>query len=168
MSKTKTKIYGLIIYLRLKYNQEFLIGRLTAEELRKEFGIHSEKEIKSLKVAGRNLLTRIPEQKSISVGLVRAAMKDSLKICIREIESLLERTPPEMQRTIKNNGIYICGGLSNMHGLSTYLSDALSLKVHTTESPEFCSANGLKKVIQSKELMKITYSMLDDNYRWMR
>jgi rod shape-determining protein MreB len=95
-------------------------------------------------------------------------MKDSLKICIREIESLLERTPPEMQRTIKNNGIYICGGLSNMHGLSTYLSDALSLKVHTTESPEFCSANGLKKVIQSKELMKITYSMLDDNYRWMR
>lgn len=152
----------------VRYNQEFLIGRLTAEELRKEFGIHSEKEIKSLKVAGRNLLTRIPEQKSISVGLVRAAMKDSLKICIREIESLLERTPPEMQRTIKNNGIYICGGLSNMHGLSTYLSDALSLKVHTTESPEFCSANGLKKVIQSKELMKITYSMLDDNYRWMR
>jgi len=152
----------------VRYNQEFLIGNLTAEELRKSFGIYSEKGTNSLKVAGRNLLTRIPEQKPVSIGLVRAAMKDPLKACIHEIESLLERTPPELQRTIKNNGIYICGGLANLKGLSTYLSNALNLKVFSTESPEFCSVNGLKKVIMSKELMKSTYSMLDDSYRWMR
>ena len=152
----------------VRYNQEFLIGKLTAEELRKEFGIYSEKETKSLKVAGRNLITRIPEQKEVSVGLVRAAMKEPLKACIHEIEALLERTPPELQRTIKNNGIYIAGGLANLKGLNSYLGNALSLKVFSTENPEYCAVNGLKKIMQSKELMKTTYSMLDDNYRWMR
>ena len=166
--KIGSATFDYAIISSVRNNQEFLIGKQTAEELRKEFGIYSEKETKSLRVAGRNLLTRIPEQKEISVGAVRAAMKDAMKECIHEISALLERTPPEMQRTIKNNGIYICGGLANMKGISTYLSNALGMKVYTVDDPEFCAVNGLKKIIESKELMKITYSMLDENYRWMR
>lgn len=152
----------------VRYNQEFLIGRLTAEELRKTFGIYSENDDQTLVVSGRNLVTRIPEQKEISVGLVRAAMKETLTTCIHEIESILERTPPEIQRTIKNNGIYISGGLANLTGIREYMSRALGIKVHSTSQPEFCAVNGLKKIIESKELMKITYSMLDEHYRWMR
>jgi rod shape-determining protein MreB len=152
----------------VRYNQEFLIGRLTAEELRKSFGIINNKDINTLCVAGRNLITRVPEQKEISVGLVRAAMKEPMKVCIQEINSLLDRTPPEVQRTIKNNGIYITGGLSNLTGISSYMSQALGFKVHTTDAPELCAVHGLKKIINSKELMKMTYSMLDETYRWMR
>ena len=152
----------------VRYNQEFLIGRLTAEELRKAFGITNDEENHRLSVAGRNLITRVPEQKEISVGLVRAAMKEPIKACIQEINSLLERTPPEVQRTIKNNGIYITGGLSNLSGIATHMSQALGFKVHTTAEPELCAVLGLKKMIGSKELMKMTYSMLDETYRWMR
>lgn len=156
-----------IIY-SVRYNQEFLIGKLTAEELRKTFGISSAKEHDSLKVAGRNLLTRIPEQKSISMGLVRAAMKDPMKICLHEIHALLERTPPEIRRTIEKNGIYISGGLSSLKGIAPYMENALGIKIHTTEQPELCAVTGVKKIIETKELMKSTYSMLDENYRWMR
>lgn len=152
----------------VRYNQEFLIGRLTAEELRKAFGLINDKDFNSLSVAGRNLIMRVPEQKEISVGLVRAAMKEPMKACIQEINALLERTPPEVQRTIKNNGIYITGGLSNLSGISTHMSQALGFKVHTTTEPELCAVLGLKKIIGSKELMKMTYSMLDETYRWMR
>ena len=152
----------------VRYNQEFLIGQLTAEELRKTFGIYSDKNNETLSVAGRNLVTRIPEQKKISMGLVRAAMKDTMKTCIHEMSALLERTPPEVQRTIKKNGIYITGGLANLKGIASYMENALGIKIHVTQQPEFCAVNGLKKIIESKELMKITYSMLDDNYRWMR
>ncbi len=152
----------------VRYNQEFLIGKLTAEELRKAFGIYAEQDDQSLKVAGRNLITRVPEQKTVSVGLVRAAMKDTMKTCVQEMNALLERTPPEVQRTIKNNGIYITGGLANLTGIASYMGNALSMKVHSIEQPELCAVNGLKKIINSKELMKMTYSMLDENYRWMR
>lgn len=152
----------------VRYNQEFLIGKLTAEELRKSFGISNENHIKELNVAGRNLITRVPEQKAISVGLVRAAMKDTIKTCAQEINALLERTPPEVQRTIKNNGIYITGGLSNLTGIASHMSQSLGYKVHTTADPQLCAVCGLKKIIGSKELMKMTYSMLDETYRWMR
>ena len=152
----------------VRYNQEFLIGRLTAEELRKEFGICSGNENKTMSVSGRNLVTRIPEQKNISVHLVRAAFKEPMKQCLHEIHSLLERTPPEVQRSVKSNGIYLTGGMANLKGLTSYMEQSLGFKVQTVEQPEFCAVNGLKKIIGSKELKKITYSMLDENYRWMR
>ena len=136
--------------------------------MRKTFGIYLEHKHPVLTASGRNLITRIPEQKHISAGLVRTAMKDTMKACIYEINSLLERTPPEMQRMIKNNGIYICGGLANLSGLPEYMSSALGIKIHSVAEPELCTVNGLKKIIESKELMKMTYSMLDENYRWIR
>ena len=152
----------------VRYNQEFLIGQLTAETLRKAFGIHSNLDSDSLSVAGRNLLTRIPEQKSISMSLVHAAIKDLMKDCSHEIHALLERTPPEVQRNIQKEGIYLTGGLANLKGIDRFLENALGIPIHVAQNPEFCATYGLKKIISSKELMKITYSMLDENYRWMR
>lgn len=161
-------IFDNAIINSARYNQEFLIGRLTAEELRKTYGLDSEKGQDMLTVAGRNLLTRIPEQRKVSMGLVHAAMREPMKACIHEIHALLERTPPEVQRTIQKNGIYISGGMANLKGIDTYMKNALGIEVQRAEQPELCAVNGLKKIIESKELMKITYSMLDDNYRWMR
>ena len=151
-----------------KHNKEFLIGQLTAESLRKTYGIHSQKEIDSISVAGRNLITRIPEQQKLSMNFIHAAMKEHMKNLINEIHNLLERTPPEVQRNIKKEGIYLTGGLANLIGLSHFMENALGIKTHVSQQPEFCATNGLKKIISSKELMKITYSMLDENYRWMR
>ena len=132
------------------------------------FGLQSNPESDSLSVAGRNLLTRIPEQKSIPMSLVHAAMKGLMKHCAHEIHALLERTPPEVHRNIKKDGIYLTGGLANLKGIDSFIENSLGIKVHITAELEFCAANGLKKIIGSKELMKITYSMLDENYRWMR
>ncbi len=151
-----------------RYNQEFLIGRLTAEELRKTFGIYSANEVQTLSVAGRNLITRIPQQKEMSVCMVRAAVKEPLTACMHEILTILERTPPEVQRAIHKKGIYITGGMANLKGLGTYLEQALGLKINSAEQPEYCAVKGLKQIIDNKGLRKLTYSMLDENYRWMR
>ena len=151
----------------IRYNQEFSIGRVTAEELRKFFGI-TDREDARKSVAGRNLITGIPEQKDISVNLVRAAIKEPLAVCAHEIHALLERTPPEVQREVQREGVYLTGGLANLIGIKTYLEHALGLKIHTINGPEFCAVNGLKRIVESKESMRMTYSMLDENYRWMR
>lgn len=152
----------------VRSNQDFLIGQLTAEILRKEYGIASNTDDAVISVAGRNLMTRIPEQKNVSGSLVHAAMKEPMKNCVHEILALLERTPPEVQRTIRKDGIYLAGGLANIKGIDTFMENALGIKVNTIENPDLCAVNGLKKIIRSKELLKITYSMLDENYRWMR
>ena len=152
----------------VRYNHEFLIGHLSAEELRKTYGLSSDAVPEDFKVAGRNLLTRIPEQKHIPRDVVQEAMKEPMKVCLHEIHALLERTPPEVQRIIHKNGIYISGGFANLKGLKAYIENEFGISVHIAKEPELCAVTGLKRMIESKDLMKMTYSMLDENYRWMR
>lgn len=156
------------IVSHVRYNKDFLIGRVTAETLRKAFGIGDCGGRQTCTVSGRNLLSGVPETQDIPVGLVHAAIKDHLEICLHEIKVLLERTPPEVLHSIQKNGIYITGGASNLKGLSAYIENYTGCKVNTMQEPELCTIKGLKQIIQSKDLKQLTYSMLDENYRWMK
>ncbi len=152
----------------IRYTMDFLTGRLTGESLRKHFGICNEKQSSTLKVSGRNLISGIPELRDVPVSIVRTAMKESLETCVKEIKVLLERTPPEVLHSIQRSGIYLTGGLANLTGLSQYIEGYIGLKVNTIPEPELCTIKGLKQIIQSKELKQLTYSMLDENYGWMK
>lgn len=153
---------------QIRYTMDFLTGRPTGELLRKHFGICDETQSSTLKISGRNLMSGIPELKEIPASIVCTAMKDSLESCVREIKVLLERTPPEVLRSIQRSGIYLTGGLANLAGLSQYIEGYIGLKVNTIPEPELCTIRGLKQIIQSKELKQLTYSMLDENYGWMK
>lgn len=152
----------------VRYSHDFLIGRLTAEVLRKEFGVFSDDNTASLKVAGRDLIAGVPQQREISISLVRAAIKEPLEECIGAIQSLLDRTPPEVRKAIDKNGIFLTGGLANLPGLEVYIEEMLGIGVRTAIHPDICAVTGLKKIIMSEDLRKLAYSMLDENYRWMR
>ena len=147
---------------------DFLIGRVTAEVLRKRFGVFGENNTASMKVAGRDLITGVPQQREIAISLVRAAVKEPLEECVRGIESLLDRTPPEVRKAIYKNGIFLTGGLANLPGLEVYMEEMTGIRMQTAIGPDICAVTGLKQIIQSKELKKLAYSMLEENYRWMR
>ena len=53
-------------------------------------------------------------------------------------------------------------------GLKDYMKKELDIPIRIAEEPDCCAVKGLKQIIESKELKKMTYSMLDENYRWMR
>ena len=45
----------------------------------------------------------------------------------------------------------------------------VGLPVTTVDEPELCAVKGLQKIILDKEYYKkLTYSMLDEDYRWLR
>lgn len=155
------------IISQIRFNTDFLMGHLAAETLRKTFGIKNCKE-EVLSVSGRSLLTGIPELHEIPAELVQVPIREHLDSIIQEIKVILERTPPEVLRPIQQNGIYITGGLANLLGLADYIEGYIDLKVNEIQTPELCTVKGLKKIIQSKELRHLTYSMSNENYRWMR
>lgn len=153
----------------VRHSHDFLIGRLTAEALRKRFGVYTgESEDTAVMVAGRDLITGLPIRKPLALGLVRASLRDPLLECVRAILSLVDRTPPEVRAAIHENGIFLTGGIANMPGLETYIEKATGIPTKTAETPELCTVTGLKKIIMSSELSKFAYSMLDEKYRWMR
>lgn len=152
----------------VRHSHDFLIGRHTAEVLRKSFGIFTSEVESMLTVAGRDLITGVPMRKGISINLVRLAMKDPLIECVQAIQSLLERTPPEVRRAIHKNGIFLTGGIAHTAGLESYVEEMVGIQTRTSVEPDICAVTGLKKIIQSKELRKFAFSMIDENYRWMR
>ena len=152
----------------IRHSHDFLIGRATAEVLRRRFGVFTGESEASLTVAGRDLITGVPMQKAISLSMVRASLRDPLLECVRSILSLLDRTPPEVRTAIYDNGIYLTGGIANMPGLDTYIEKGTGISTKVAQEPDICAVTGLKKIIMSKELRRLAYSMLDENYRWMR
>lgn len=153
----------------VRHTKDFLIGKLTAERLRHEFGVFEQQTSASLTVAGRDLITGVPSQTDVPISLVRAAMKEPLEDCVRAIRSMLDRTPPDVRREIDVNGICLTGGMANLKGLSTYLEESTGLSVSTVPEPELCVVKGLQKIIQDKAYYRrLTYSMLNEDYRWLR
>ena len=119
-------------------------------------------------VAGRNLITGVPQQHGISINLVRAALKDPLEECVKAIESMLLRTPPEVRRAIYKNGIFLTGGVANLQGLEVYIEEMTGIPARTAINPEICAITGLKDIMMSKDLRKLAFSMLNEGYRWMK
>ena len=153
----------------VRHNREFLIGTLTAEKLRREFGVFDQSTDSAITVSGRDLVTGVPSQTDIPISLVRAAMKEPLEECVKAIRSMIERTPPDVRRAIEKTGICLTGGMANLWGLSTYLRESIGLPVLTVDDPELCVVNGLRKIISDRGYYKrLTYSMLDEDYRWLR
>lgn len=152
----------------IRRNYDFLIGLRTSEMLRRRFGVFGGNSNSTMKVAGRNLVTGVPGQMEVPISVVRAAMREPLSECIANINSFLDRTPPEVAKSIQNNGIYLVGGLAYLPGLSRYVEEATGYKVHTARKPDICGVEGLHKIIHSKELKSLTYSMSDSRYRWLK
>ena len=156
-----------ILASAIRYEYEFLIGKTTAEALRMYYDINEPVASDVKKISGRNLLTGVPQVKEISNEFVCQTMQEFWDGTAREIVTLLERTPPEVRKNIERTGIYLTGGLAKQKGVAKYLEASIGVKVNVAKEPELCSARGLKKIIESKELKKRTYSMLNSNYRWM-
>lgn len=95
-------------------------------------------------------------------------VKEPLEECVSAILSLLDRTPPEVRKAIDKNGIYLTGGVANLSGMEAYLEEMTGIHTQAAKNPDICAVNGLKRITQSKELKKLAYSMLNENYRWMR
>ncbi len=152
----------------IRSTQDFLIGKLTAEQLRIKLNIFTSTENEKLMVTGRNLITGVPEMREIDAHVIRTALREPLQEYVKAIRALMDRIPPDILRAIDENGIYVTGGLSKMQGFEAYMAEVLSLKITKAKKPEYNAIKGISKIIMSKDLKELTYSMLDKNYRWMR
>lgn len=167
--KTGGEDYDTAIASLVRRNMDFLIGNTTAEKLRRTFGIFDDSTGSLLRVSGRDLITGVPAQTDVPISLVRAAMKEPLEECVRAIVSMIERTPPIVRDAIRRKGICLTGGMADLRGLATYLQESTGLPVFLPGEPGLCAVRGLRRIISDKAYYsRLTYSMLDEDYRWLR
>lgn len=149
----------------IKKQGNLLIGRKTAEYLKKELTSLEEGEERTVKVFGRDIVTGLPMEREISSKLVLNAISEGIYTIVDAAKMILERTPPELSSDIIENGIYLTGGTSNILELAKIMASETELDANVCKSPQECVARGIARIIEDKSLSGLTGEINEKIYR---
>lgn len=148
---------AIIRYVRKEYN--LMIGDRTAEEIKIKVGtawVNDQNRHRSMEVRGRDLLTGLPKNISVTSEESFKALQEPVEAIIDGVKKVLEITPPELAADIVNNGIVMTGGGSLLDGLDILLSKETSLPVHIAEDAISCVAQGTGKALEEMSVLRGT------------
>lgn len=138
----------IIAYIRNEF--KILIGEKTAENLKIAVGSVADPDDKvEVQVRGRDLVSGLPREVTITGSDVRDAIGNSVDTLIEAIKEVLEDTPPEIVSDVMQNGIYLTGGGALLRGLVDVLTDYLKVPVYIADDPLTCVARGTGLLIES-------------------
>lgn len=139
---------AIVKYIRRTHN--VLIGERIAEELKRSIGcvLPRVSEV-SADVKGRSLTTGLPETFSItSTDMVQAFQPVFCQI-LEGIQTILERTPPELVADIEKNGILLTGGGSLLYGFDRLITRHTGIKTRLLDDPNTAVVLGAGKTLEN-------------------
>ncbi|MCD5390006.1 MAG: rod shape-determining protein [Candidatus Pacebacteria bacterium] len=139
----------IVNHLRDEY--KILVGEKTAEEVKIRVGAIDEYEILESEVRGRDMLTGLPRQISVTHYDIYMAIKDSIDVLVDGVKEVLEKTPPEVVSDVMQNGIYLVGGGAEIRGLDKLLSRELDIPVIVGVDPLYSVVLGTGKILDDIE-----------------
>lgn len=132
---------SIISYMRKK--KGVLIGEQTAERIKMKIGSAVEiKDPRKIEVRGRDVGGGLPKSVIIDSNDVAVAVERPLRLIIKSIKNVLERTPPELSADIIDRGIVMSGGTSKLRNLDKLFSKATGVPAHVADEPLYCVAKG--------------------------
>ncbi len=132
---------------------KLIIGERMAEEVKISIGSAAATgEQKEMPVRGRNLVTGLPEEVTISETEVRQAMERSVRQIIDEIKQTVEDTPPDILSDIMAYGIHIAGGGAKLGGLDKLIREETKIPTHTVDDPLTAVCRGAGMAIEDVDM----------------
>jgi rod shape-determining protein MreB len=145
---------AIIRYMRKKHN--ILIGERSAEDLKIHVGTAFPRPSSvSLEVRGRNLVTGLPKNISVTSEEMQEALQEAVSAVVDAVHTVLEKTPPELASDIYDRGIVMTGGGSLLHGLDKLISEKTGINTIIAEDAVSCVAVGTGKYIEYLAMGKI-------------
>ncbi|HOI60360.1 MAG TPA: rod shape-determining protein [Candidatus Pacearchaeota archaeon] len=141
----------------IKYAQEkykLLIGVRTAENVKINIGTvyfdenDKKSKLKRVAIRGRNLVTGLPEEITITRNDIKKAMEKSVNQILSEIKNTIEITPPELISDIMKKGICLAGGGALLSGLDVLLTKETGVPAYVIEDPMTAVARGAGVVLE--------------------
>jgi rod shape-determining protein MreB len=129
------------------------IGEATAERMKKEIGSAcppDDGEGESMYVKGRDLITGLPKEISISQRQISEALSEPVAQIIDTIKKALEQTPAELSADIVERGIMLTGGGCLLGNLDKVLRRSTSLPIFIAEDPLLCVVMGTGRALEEK------------------
>jgi rod shape-determining protein MreB len=144
----------------MRRQHNLLVGERTAERIKIEVGAALPEFYNpppDFAVNGRDLMTGIPKQITVSYSEIASALDKSISKIEEAILRALELTPPELSADIYSTGLYLTGGGALLRGLDKRIATKTKLPVHVAEDPLRAVVRGtgmaLKNLSNHKFLM---------------
>lgn len=157
----------LMNYARHEFN--LLVGERVAEEAKLLFSRGTEGQpLPAVKLRGRDLLTGLPREISLTGEQMVNALRRSLKSIVDGVKSTLEVTPPELVADIYQRGITLVGGGAGLRGLSQAIAEATKMNVTVVDDPMTCAVRGMGLLLEDPALLRevsIPSSQQEDRVR---
>lgn len=123
-----------------------IIGKLTAERIKKEIGnVYDDSWDKQTIVKGQCMVTGLPKSAEITSKEIYPVLLDEAKEIATSIGKTLDDLSPELTGDIAKNGLYLTGGGGELTGLNLFLQDFINTKVHLSVSPTTDTIVGILK-----------------------
>lgn len=148
---------SIIKFIRKEH--KLMIGERTAEELKINIGsaFNSDEEV-GMEIRGRDLITGLPKNITVSSAEMREALKDTINAISDTTHAVLEKTPPELAADISDKGIIMTGGGSLLNGLNSLIQQVTKVPVYVADDAVSCVALGTGKVLKYLDKMELTFS----------
>lgn len=144
---------AIVHYVKKEYN--LMIGERTAEEIKMTIGAaYPKPKEESLEIRGRDLITGLPKNLSITSSEVTEALREPINAIVDSIKYTLEKTPPELASDIMDRGIMLTGGGALLSGLDKLIKEETGMPVSIAENPLDCVVMGAGKVLEEIETLK--------------
>lgn len=144
---------SIVHYVKKEYN--LMIGERSAEEIKVTIGAaYPKPKDECMEVRGRDLITGLPKNLSISSMEIMEALKEPINAIVDSIKFTLEKTPPELASDIMDRGIMLAGGGALLSGLDKLIKEETGMPVSVAEKPLDCVAIGAGKVLDEIETLK--------------
>lgn len=138
---------AIIHYIKKEYN--LMIGERTSEDIKLKIGsAYPLPEEETYSISGRDLVTGLPKELSISSMEIREALREPINSVVDSIKYTLEKTPPELASDIMERGIMLAGGGALLKGLDKLISEETGIPVYIAEQPLDCVVLGTGKVLE--------------------
>ena len=146
---------AIINYVHSNFN--LLIGERTAEDIKIQIGsasVEKAKEIESMIIRGRDLVTGLPKSVDVEAEDVARAIQDVVQDIIVAIKETLEQTSPEIAADVIDHGIVLTGGGALLKHLPEVISEATKVPVFIAQDPLDCVAIGTGESLKNIEVMR--------------
>jgi rod shape-determining protein MreB and related proteins len=84
----------------------------------------------------------MPKSITIDSNDIAKAVERPLRMIIKSIQSVLEKTPPELSADIIDRGMVMSGGTALLRNLDKLFTRATGVPALVAEDPEFCVVKG--------------------------
>lgn len=152
--KTAGNTFDAAIQSFIRENFNVGIGKKAAEEIKIKIGsVIAPDEPTELSVKGRNMLTGLPKEFSVTDAQIRESIKRPVRAIVDAVRTTIENAPSELVADLYESGILLSGGGALLSGFDALIARELSMPVRIVDDPLTAVVRGTGILLDDPVLM---------------